>query len=75
MFVQRIIAILLIVGGILGLAWGRFSFTKSEQTTSFGPIGLTIKEKQSVPVPPWVGVIAIVGGSLMLLTRKRGYSS
>jgi len=69
----RILAILLIVGGTLGLAYGRLTFTKSEQEASFGPIGFTIKEKQSVPVPSWLGIALVAGGALVLLSGKRGY--
>lgn len=75
MFAVKIAAILLIVGGTLGLAWGRFSFTKEEHRASLGPIGVVVQEKQSVAVPVWAGVAAIVGGSLMLMARKRGYAS
>jgi hypothetical protein len=72
-FGVRILAILLIVGGTLGLAYGRLTFTKSEQEASFGPIGLTIKEKQSIPVPAWLGIALVAGGALVLLSGKRGY--
>lgn len=70
---MKIAAILLIVGGTLGLVYGRFTFNKETQSASFGPIGLTIKERQTLVVPTWAGVAAIAGGSLMLLARKRGY--
>lgn len=71
----KIVAILLIVGGTFGLAFGRLTFTKETQSASFGPIGLTIKERQSMVVPTWLAVAAIAGGSLLLLARRRGSRS
>jgi hypothetical protein len=71
----KIVAILLIVGGTLGLAFGRLTFNKQTQSASFGPIGLTIKESQTMVVPTWLAIAAIAGGSLLLLAKKRGTRS
>ena len=68
----RIIAIVLIVAGVLGLAYGNFSYTKETHTTKLGPIELSVKDKQTVNVPAWAGVGAIViGGVLLLLGSKK----
>ncbi len=67
----RIAAIALIVAGALGLAYGSFSFTKQTHEAKLGPIELSVKEKQTVNVPVWVGVGAIVAGGLMLLMGSR----
>jgi uncharacterized membrane protein len=67
----RIAAIVLIVGGILGLVYGKFSYTKDTHEAKLGPLELTIKDKESVNVPVWAGVVAIVaGGVLLVLPRK-----
>ena len=63
----KIAAILLIVAGILGLVYGSFSYTKETHEAKLGPIELSFKEKQTVNVPVWLGVGAIVGGVLLLL--------
>jgi uncharacterized membrane protein YidH (DUF202 family) len=69
----RIAAIVLIVAGVLGLMYGGFSFTKETHQAKLGPIELSVKEKQTVNVPMWAGVGAIViGGVLLLLGSKRG---
>jgi len=69
----RISAILLIVAGVLGLVYGSFSFTRETHTTKVGPIELSLKEKETVNVPVWAGVGAIVvGGVLLLLSGKKG---
>ena len=67
----RIAAIALIVAGALGLAYGSFSFTKQTHEAKLGPIESSVKEKQTVNVPVWVGVGAIVAGGLLLLMGSR----
>jgi hypothetical protein len=69
----RLIAIALIVAGILGLAYGGFSYTKDTTAVKLGPIELSVKEKQTVNVPIWAGIGAIVvGGLLLVLDSKKG---
>jgi Na+/H+ antiporter NhaC len=68
----KVIAILLIVGGILGLVYGGFSYTKDTTVVKLGPLEVSAKEKQTVNVPMWTGVGAIVvGGLLLVLGGKR----
>lgn len=62
----RIAAIALIVAGALGLAYGGFSYTKETTQVKLGPIELSVKEKQEVNVPMWLGIGAIVAGGLLL---------
>ena len=64
---MRLIAIVLIVLGILGLAYGGFSYTQDRTAAKIGPIELNVKETKTVPVPLWVGVAGIVVGGLMLV--------
>ena len=67
----KIIAILLIVGGILGLAYGGFSYTKETHRADIGPIHLEVAEKERVNIPLWAGIGAIVGGVLLLVTARK----
>jgi hypothetical protein len=68
----KILGIVLIVAGILGLAYGGFSYTKETHDASIGPLELSVKERETVNVPVWAGVAAIVvGGGLLLVPRKR----
>jgi hypothetical protein len=69
----RITAVLLIVAGALGLAYGGFSYTKDTTAVKLGPIELSIKEKQTVSIPVWAGLGAIAAGGLLLLVGgKKG---
>lgn len=63
----KIVAIVLIVGGVLGLVYGSFSYTKETHEAKLGPIELSVKDMQTVNVPVWVGVGAIVIGGVLLL--------
>jgi uncharacterized membrane protein len=69
----KIAAIVLIAGGILGLVYGGFSYTKESHEARIGPIELSVKDRRTVNVPVWAGVGAIViGGALLLFgARKR----
>lgn len=67
----KLAAIALIVAGVLGLMYGGFSYTKETHQAKLGPIELSVKETQTVNVPLWAGVGAIViGGALLLFGRK-----
>jgi len=69
---MRIWAIVLIVAGGLGLAYGGFSYTKETHRATLGSIELSVKDKETVNVPAWAGVGAIViGGLLLLLASKK----
>ena len=68
----EIAAIVLIVGGILGLVYGGFTYTRQTHEAKLGPIELSVKDKQTVNVPVWASVGAIViGGALLLFGSKK----
>jgi TRAP-type C4-dicarboxylate transport system permease small subunit len=69
----KMVAMALIVAGVLGLLYGGFSYTKDTTKAKLGPIELTVKETETVNVPVWAGMAAIVaGGALLLLGSKKG---
>jgi hypothetical protein len=63
----RIIGIVLIVAGMLGLVYGGFSFTKKTHQAQIGPIELSVKEQQTVSVPSWAGGAAVAIGLVLLV--------
>ncbi len=70
---SRMAALVLIVAGVLGLVYGSFSYTKETHETKIGPIELSVKEKETVNIPVWAGIGAIViGGVLLFLGSKKG---
>ena len=69
----KLVAIVLIAAGLLGLLYGGFSYTKDTTTAKLGPLELTVKDKRTVNIPVWAGVSAIlVGGALLLFGSKKG---
>ena len=68
---NRILAIVLIVLGLLGVMYGKFSYTKETHEAKLGPIELSVKDKETVNVPVWAGVGAIVVGGLLLFVPSK----
>jgi multidrug transporter EmrE-like cation transporter len=66
----KMLAIVLIVAGTLGLVYGGFTYTKETHQAKLGPIELSIKDTETVNVPIWAGVGAIVAGVILLFARK-----
>ncbi len=67
----RVIAIVLIIGGALGLVYQQFSFTKETHQAKIGPLELSVKEKETVNVPLWASVGAIGIGVVLLVAGKK----
>jgi hypothetical protein len=68
----KLVAVVLLVAGTLGLVYGGFSYTKETHEAKLGPIEFSVQEKQRVNIPVWAGVGAIVmGGALLLLGGRR----
>jgi TRAP-type C4-dicarboxylate transport system permease small subunit len=68
---MKIVAIALIVAGLLGLLYGGFSYTRDKTAVKLGPLELSVKERETVNVPIWLGVGAIVVGGLLLVFGSR----
>jgi drug/metabolite transporter (DMT)-like permease len=71
MSTTKIIAIVLIVAGVLGLVYGKFTYTKETHDAKIGPIEMSIKDKETVNVPVWAGIGAIVIGAGLLVVGGR----
>jgi uncharacterized membrane protein YidH (DUF202 family) len=67
----KIVAIVLIVGGVLAVAFGGFSYTKETHKAEIGPLKLSVTEKQDVNIPLWAGVGAIVAGIVLLVVPRK----
>lgn len=63
----KMLAVVLVVAGVLALAYGGFSYTKDTTQVKLGPIELSVKEKKTVNVPLWAGIGAILAGGALLL--------
>jgi hypothetical protein len=67
---RKLLAIALIVGGLLGLVYGGFSYTSQTHKLQIGSVQLSVAEKERVNIPLWAGLAAIAGGLLLLTSRK-----
>ncbi len=68
----RIAGIVLLVAGVLGLVYGGFGVTRETHEAKIGNLELSVKDKDTVNIPVWAGVLAIaVGGGLLLLGNKK----
>jgi hypothetical protein len=69
----KMAALVLIAAGVLGLAYGSFSYTKDTHEAKLGPLEVSVTEKETVNIPVWAGVGAVVvGGALLLVSGKKG---
>jgi hypothetical protein len=69
---MKITGIILLVLGLAGFLTGGFSFTKNTTKAEIGPLKLQVQEKESVNVPQWLSLGAmVIGGVLLALGFKR----
>ena len=71
MGVKRIVGILLIVAGVLGLLYGGFSFTKETHKAKLGPLEFSVNEKEHVNVPVWLSVGSVLVGVVLLAFGRK----
>ena len=67
---MKVVAIILIVLGALGLAFGSFSYTKETHEAKLGPLQLSVQEKERVNIPQWAGLGAIAVGVILLVAGR-----
>jgi hypothetical protein len=61
----------LIVLGILGLVYGGITYTRRRDTVRLGPLSATVRQKETIPVPPILGGLAVVAGIGLLVAGSR----
>ncbi|MFZ1219105.1 MAG: DUF3185 domain-containing protein [Chthoniobacterales bacterium] len=66
-----IVGIILIAIGIIALAYGGFSYTKREKIIDAGPLQVSADREKTVPFPPILGGICLVGGIILVLAGNR----
>lgn len=67
----KIAAIVLMVAGALGLLYGTFTYTEETHRAQVGPLELTVKDKETVNIPVWLRVGAMVAGGVLLFLPRR----
>ena len=70
MGITKIIGVILLVAGTLGLLYGHFEYTKETHEGQFGPFSFSIAEKETAVIPSWASIMVIVAGVVLLVVRK-----
>jgi hypothetical protein len=71
MSVAKIIGVLLIAAGAMGLLYGGFSYTKESHTAKLGPFAITVQDRETVVIPVVASVGSIVLGVFLLVAAGR----
>ena len=68
---NKIIGMILIGLGLIGLVWGGFTYTTREKVIDIGPIQATRDQTHTVPLPPIAGALALIGGIALLIVSTK----
>lgn len=69
---MKAIGIVLLVIGVFSLAYQGFTYTTQKKVVDLGPIQATKEEHHTVPLPPILGALALIGGVVVLISDRRG---
>ena len=68
---MKVIGIVLIVLGLIGLAYGGIRWTESDKVVDIGPVEVTRSEQKSIPFPPVAGAISLIAGVVLMVAGGR----
>jgi uncharacterized membrane protein YidH (DUF202 family) len=71
----KLIGIVLIVLGVIGLVAGGISWTEREKVVDLGPLEVTTENRESIPLPPVIGGLLLVAGVVLLVANGRKTAS
>ena len=63
--------VLLIVAGVLALAYQQISYTEREKVLDLGPLEATTESRKVIPVPPIIGIAVVAGGVILVLAARK----
>ena len=67
---RTVIGIALLIVGVLALAYQGFSYSVPKKAVDLGPIQVTRQERHTVPLPPILGALALIGGIAVLVLNR-----
>ena len=71
MKVSQIAGLVLVAAGTLGLVYGQLEYTREKSQVSLGPLELSMKQKESLQIPPWLSIGGIALGCVLLVLRGK----
>ena len=63
---DKLLGLMLLIFGILALAYGGFTYTHQEEKARIGTMHIQVEDKEHVNIPLWVGVAGALGGAVLL---------
>jgi len=71
MKISTVLAIILIAIGITAFTYQGFNYTTREKVVDLGPLQVTSEKTKTIPLPPIVGAVALVGGIIVLVVAAK----
>ena len=68
---KTVVAVILIAVGLMALAYQGFTYTTREKVVDIGPVEVTKEKTKTLPLPPILGVIAVVSGLVLLVVGRK----
>jgi hypothetical protein len=68
---MKIVGIILIVLGIVALAYQGITYTTSEKVVDLGPLKVEATKERTIPLPPLLGAAAVIGGIILVVVSAR----
>ena len=65
------LGVILVVLGVLALIYQGFTYTTQKKILDVGPIQATKEEHHTVPLPPILGALALIGGVVILVSDRK----
>jgi uncharacterized membrane protein YidH (DUF202 family) len=67
----KLLGIVLIVLGIVGVAYGGFQWTRKDKVLDLGPVEVTTNKTETLPIPPVAGAVCLVVGAALIVAGRR----
>jgi len=68
---RKLIGILLLVVGVLALAYGGFTYTRETHEAEIGPVEVEVHDRERVNIPVWAGAAFVIGGAFLLIAQPQ----
>jgi hypothetical protein len=68
---RRIVGLVLVIVGLVSLLWGGISWTRERTVLDIGPVEARTEERETIPLPPILGGVALAAGAVLLVMRER----
>ncbi len=68
---MKAMGLVLLIVGVLALAYQGFTYTTKEKVIDLGPVEVKKETRRSIPIPPVIGGIALLGGAALLMTGSK----